>query len=406
MMTANENLTLDSLSNQLEICIQMQFTGRLDLQASNGQQWSLYFCLGRLVWVIGGLNGLRRWRRLLLQYCPHMQRHSTLLVEVQTSRGQGYDLLLQWVKQQQMTGEQAVSVIRSNVLEVLFDILQQERSGQLKCMTDPQDVLDASLTLINPRQALTQAQQDWGAWSNAGIGSLSPNISPMLSSPEQLQQQTSAQVYQALTKVIDGERTLRDVALMLQQDLLLLTRTLIAYVRKGLIEFIQVPDLLPPRLVGSIDKANQGGGRSPTSKKSGPMVVCIDDSPMEQRLMEQILLEAGYRFIAIQDPVQALPVLLEQRPDFIFLDLVMPIASGYEICTQIRRISQFKDIPIVILTGNDGIIDRVRAKMVGSTDFLGKPVDAERVLATLKRYLQTPPSTSTDFPITGAEWSG
>jgi two-component system, chemotaxis family, response regulator PixG len=405
MMTASENLTFDSLSNQLEICIQMQFTGRLDLQANNGQQWSLYFCLGRLVWVTGGLNGLRRWRRLLLQHCPQMQSQAAFLSEVQTSRGQGYDLLLQWAKQQQMTGEQAVSVIRTNVLEVLFDILQQERTGQLKCMTDPKDALDASLTLINPRQALSQAQQDWAAWSSAGIGSLSPNISPVLSSTEQLQQQTSAQVYQALTRVIDGERTLRDVALMLHQDLLLLTRTLIAYVRKGLVELVQVPDLLPPRLVGSTDdQFDQGNGRSPTSKKSAPLVVCIDDSPIEQRLMERILVEGGYRSIAIQDPVQALPILLEERPDFIFLDLVMPIASGYEVCTQIRRISQFKDVPIVILTGNDGIIDRVRAKMVGSTDFLGKPVDAERVLATLKKYLPTP--SSLDSPVIGAEWSG
>jgi two-component system, chemotaxis family, response regulator PixG len=402
MMTAKGNLTSDSLSNQLEICIQMQFTGRLDLQASDGQYWSLYFCLGRLVWVTGGLNGLRRWRRLLLQHCPQMQNQAAFLSEVQTSRGQGYALLLQWAKQQQITGEQAVSVIRTNVLEVLFDILQHERAGQLKCITVPQDVLDASLTLINPRQALSQAQQEWAAWSSAGIGSLSPNISPVLCSMEQLRQQTSAQVYQALTRVIDGERTLRDVALMLHQDLLLLTRTLIAYVRKGLVELVQVPDLLPPRLVVNVDQSDRG--RSPTSNQSAPLVVCIDDSPMEQRLMERILVENGYRSIAIQDPVQALPILLEQRPDFIFLDLVMPIASGYEICTQIRRISQFKDVPIVILTGNDGIIDRVRAKMVGSTDFLGKPVDAERVLATLKKYL--PDSSSLDSPVIGAEWSG
>jgi two-component system, chemotaxis family, response regulator PixG len=402
MMTAKGKVTSDSLSNQLEICIQMQFTGRLDLQASDGQYWSLYFCLGRLVWVTGGLNGLRRWRRLLLQHCPQMQNQAAFLSEVQTSRGQGYALLLQWAKQQQITGEQAVSVIRTNVLEVLFDILQHERAGQLKCMTVPQDVLDASLTLINPRQALSQAQQEWAAWSSAGIGSLSPNISPVLCSIEQLRQQTSAQVYQALTRVIDGERTLRDVALMLHQDLLLLTRTLIAYVRKGLVELVQVPDLLPPRLVVNVDQSDQG--RSPTSNQSAPLVVCIDDSPMEQRLMERILVENGYRSIAIQDPVQALPILLEERPDFIFLDLVMPIASGYEICTQIRRISQFKDVPIVILTGNDGIIDRVRAKLVGSTDFLGKPVDAERVLATLKKYL--PDSSSLDSPVIGAEWSG
>ena len=103
--------------------------------------------------------------------------------------------------------------------------------------------------------------------------------------------------------------------------------------------------------------------------------------------MEQIPTNAGYRFVGIQDSIHALPVLIEQKPSVIFLDLVMPIANGYEVCAQIRRISQFKKTPIVILTSNDGIIDRVRAKMVGSSGFLAKPVDAGKVLAIVQKCL-------------------
>jgi two-component system, chemotaxis family, response regulator PixG len=385
MITAHENSVTDSLSNQLEICIQTQFTGRLDIQNATDQTWSLYFCVGRLVWAKGGLNGLRRWRRLLLDQCPQIQNQPTHLAEVKASKSQGYDLLLRWTKQQQMVGERAASVIRATVVEVLFDVLQQERTGQLRCVSHPQDALDASLTLINPRQALTQAQQDWAAWSNAGLGSLSPNIAPVLRNAQLLSQQTSPQVCQALTRVIDGDRSLRDVALMLKQDLLLFTRTLIAYVRKGMVEFVQLPDLSPPKLEKDLGRFERSA--KPTT---APLVACIDDSPIEQRMMAQVLLQAGYRCIAIQDPVQALPMLLEKRPEFIFLDLVMPIANGYELCAQIRRISQFQEVPVVILTGNDGIIDRVRAKMVGSTDFIGKPIQAEKVLAALKKYLSVP----------------
>ncbi|MBW4550554.1 MAG: response regulator [Aphanocapsa sp. GSE-SYN-MK-11-07L] len=382
MMTAHDNPVTDSLSNQLEICIQTQFTGRLDVCDDNNQAWSLYFCVGRLVWAKGGSNGLRRWRRLLLEQCPQMQKQSTDLAEVKASQSQGYDLLLQWTKQQQMAGERAASMIRATVVEVLFDVLQQERTGQLSCASHAQDALDASLTLMNSRQALTQAQQDWAAWSNAGLSNLSPNIAPILRNADLLSQQTSPQVYQALTRVIDGDRSLRDVALMLKQDLLLFTRTLIAYVRKGMVEFVQVPDLSPPRLEKDLGRFERSA--KPTA---APLVACIDDSPIEQRMMAQVLLQAGYRCIAIQDPVQALPMLLEKRPEFIFLDLVMPIANGYELCAQIRRISQFQEVPVVILTGNDGIIDRVRAKMVGSTDFISKPIAAEKVLAALKKYL-------------------
>jgi len=92
--------------------------------------------------------------------------------------------------------------------------------------------------------------------------------------------------------------------------------------------------------------------------------------------------------------------LLESKPGLIFLDLVMPIASGYEICSQIRRMSAFKNTPVVILTGNDGIVDRVRAKVVGASDFLSKPVNAEKVLAIARQYLPIPMNaTATDRTI-------
>jgi chemotaxis family two-component system response regulator PixG len=81
--------------------------------------------------------------------------------------------------------------------------------------------------------------------------------------------------------------------------------------------------------------------------------------------------------------------LLSRKPDLIFLDLVMPNTNGYEICSQLRKVSAFRITPIIILTGNDGIIDRVRAKIVGASDFLSKPVDAETVLAVTSKHLNS-----------------
>ncbi len=262
----------DSLSNQLEICIQTQFTGRLYVQAINGQPWSLYFFMGRLLWTCGGGYGLRRWQRLLLKHCPQMQGQIGLLGEVRSCKGQGYDLLLQWVKQQQITGGQAASVIRSTIGEVLFDILQQEKTGQLRYTTDAHDTLHASLTLVHPRQALTQSQQEWAAWSKAGLDHLSPNIALVLLQPDSLQQHTSPQVYQTLVNVIDGKRSLRDLCLELHQDQLLLTRILIAYIRKGLMAWVQMPDLLPLELDGVTPrKSGFTPGESGSSDQSTPL---------------------------------------------------------------------------------------------------------------------------------------
>ena len=95
----------------------------------------------------------------------------------------------------------------------------------------------------------------------------------------------------------------------------------------------------------------------------------------------------GYRSVSIQRSVQALTVLLEQKPDLIFLDLVMPITNGYELCSQIRRVSLFQETPIIILTGNDGVIDRVRAKMAGASDFMSKPIEKEKIVSVINKYL-------------------
>ena len=136
------------------------------------------------------------------------------------------------------------------------------------------------------------------------------------------------------------------------------------------------------------------------SRSNAPLVAYIDDSPRDSQIMGQILIKAGYQYINLQDSVLALPMLLEHKPNLIFLDLVMPIANGYEVCSQIRRTSLFKDTPVIIFTGNDGIIDRVRANMVRATEFLAKPIESKKVLATVRKYLPVP--NAIEFRIRGS----
>jgi hypothetical protein len=228
----------------------------------------------------------------------------SLLAEVQSSQGQGYALLLQWVKQQQITGAQAADLIRSTIAEVLFDILQQEKTGQLSYATDSQDTLNASLTLVHPRQALTQAQQAWVAWKHAGLDHLSPNFAPVLRSLDPLEQPTSLQINPALAKVIDGKRTLRDLSLILDQDLLLLTRILIAYVRKGFLAWVEMPALLPPA-----PDAFASEQRSASEQITQQITY-----PLEQPRLQSILEEPDEFVDRIEKQVLNLPA--SQQEDF------------------------------------------------------------------------------------------
>jgi len=387
-----EDPEIDSPSGLLGVRSRMRFNGRLDVQNADGLQWSLYLYMGRIIWATGGAHPGRRWHRTMARYCPQLDLSTFAVCETDGGACWDYYRLTVLAKRQLITGEQAVAIVRITSAEVLFDILQQEETKPVCFNSNPQDILETSLAPLNADHLLEEIQQDWAAWRNLGLADQLPDLAPVLRRSEQLQQEANEKVYRVLTATVDGKRTLRDLAALMKQDLLPLARLLLPFLRKGLIGLTPVPDLpvnLP--IVSATPSSDSSFPVSTSSKVAAniPLIACIDDSARERQIMEQIVTQAGYRFLGIQDSVQALPLLLEQKPNLIFLDLVMPIANGYEICAQIRRVSAFKDIPVVILTSNDGSIDRVRAKVVGSSGFIPKPVDAEKVRAITRKFLNS-----------------
>jgi chemotaxis family two-component system response regulator PixG len=414
---------INEFSIQLQTCNQKKFTGSLDLVVKDlpNTQWSLYFHQGAFIGCYSQLHPHRRWYRQLSIHCPQ------LIIDaanqgVNQLECSDYHSLEEMVKQGKIEQEQMESVVEGHILEILFDIHQiweKERyvygqELQLIYRAIPKNTLDEKLIEIPVESTWRQASKLWEAWQRASLQDCSPNLAPIICKTEELQQQTSPLVYRNLTTLADGTLTFRDLAAKLNRSLLLLTQPIMPFINKGLMGLIEVEDYsdvtqaLINSVVGTKAKVGnlaEGKVRSvesvqqspnfqhpkPHSTPKVPLIVSIDDSRIDSMAMNRIITEAGYRCISIQEPVKALPILLENKPDLIFLDLVMPIANGYEVCGQIRRISIFQDTPIIILTSNDGIVDRVRAKMVGSSGFLSKPIVADKVLSTLQKYIEVKP---------------
>lgn len=118
--------------------------------------------------------------------------------------------------------------------------------------------------------------------------------------------------------------------------------------------------------------------------KSLSLIVCIDDSKTVQKQVRMALEAGGYKVLSITDPTVALKKLSQHQPTVIFMDINMPDINGYDLCSLLRKSQKFKDIPIVMLTGRDGMIDRVRAKIVGATDYLTKPCDPNKLISLTK----------------------
>jgi chemotaxis family two-component system response regulator PixG len=237
------------------------------------------------------------------------------------------------------------------------------------------------LALLDAEQVACEAQELWKVWQAAKIADRSPNAAPVIRLPKLLQENTSPNLYQMLSKLLDGQRTLRDLSIQMKRDVVDVTRSLLPYVQRGFIELIDLADLPSPIQLPASAQFSQ-------SVSDTPLIACIDDSPVICQSMEEIIRGAQYQFLSINDPLRTIATLMSRKPSLIFLDLIMPNANGYEICGQLRKLAIFKETPIVILTEQDSIVDRVRAKLVGASDFLSKPAETATVLGVIRKHLR------------------
>jgi twitching motility two-component system response regulator PilG len=115
-----------------------------------------------------------------------------------------------------------------------------------------------------------------------------------------------------------------------------------------------------------------------------PTIACIDDSAAVQRNVKLILEAEGYQVLSLTDPLRVLSSLVHEQPALVLMDISMPYIDGYELCRMLRQCSALKQTPIVMLTGRDGLVDRVRARLSGTVDYITKPFDAKTLLNVVK----------------------
>ncbi|MBD2294670.1 response regulator [Anabaena sphaerica FACHB-251] len=384
-MTNSELIESHNLLNEFKTCTQFQYNGKLNIKSSKGRQWAFYYRLGRIVWATGGTHPFRRWRRQMAQYCPDIDlekircRSEDFAIDYWD-----YNILDILYKRQKIQREQIQAIVENTIAELFFDLAQEVDFASVSCNLSQEVILDMPMSFTSADMSIKHMQDSWAIWSQVGLANVSPNSSPVLRRPEQLQQMVSASVYKNFVNLINGKYTLRELAVKMKQDVMPVSRSLLPYILKGIIELVELPDL--PLQVTDGDNSNSRQTRN-RIHRIAPLIACVDDSPLVCKTLEDIITSNGLRFTKVQDAIQALPVLIQDKPDLIFLDLIMPVASGYEICTQLRRIPAFANTPVIILTGNDGLLDRVRAKVVGSTDFISKPIVADRVMGVIRKYL-------------------
>ncbi len=382
-----EYITLDSLATQLSEIKHQHFSGRILLKSSLGQEWCLYIYLGRILYATGGSHPIRRWVRnatimaVDISTAEDLQVRITALTDIsaltlaELNSCWEYYLLVNWAKQGRISRNALIKHIQTTIVEVLFDIVQAE---QVSYEQVAQDQLSPQLTLIDIDRAFGLAVQQQQQWQQMGLTDILPDRAIEIVAVEEFQQIVSASAYQSLRFILNGQHSIREIATKSRKSPAIIGQSFRSHLKSGTLCLVDLPDFTSP-----VDRGKHPHGFI------APLIVCIDDSPFVCDRLEQIFQQEGFQFISVMDSLKAIPIVIAKKPQLIFLDLVMPNANGYEICSRLRKIGAFKDTPIVILTGNDGVIDRVRAKVVGATDFLTKPVQSELVIEIAHKYLNT-----------------
>ncbi|MDR9404302.1 MAG: hypothetical protein RI580_12770, partial [Halothece sp. Uz-M2-17] len=263
-------LNLEELLEEILASSQQQFTGRLSLKTPQGQQWQLYFGMGRLLWASGGEHPRRRWRRQLAHVCEqdNLKAHYS---EGHLREGDHYEcwdfhLLFALHKRKILTSEQVRKVMLGMIGEILFDLNcqgialctskeaypdQPNHCGKQVFIRNWKAGIRPSQEMVVPpswgvetQAVLETAQASWMQWREMGLTHVSPDQAPQLLNLKQLAAQTSEKVYQNLVKLLTGDRTLRDLSVVMKMDAQKIARSLQPYVRQDLISFEVITDLL------------------------------------------------------------------------------------------------------------------------------------------------------------------
>ena len=133
------------------------------------------------------------------------------------------------------------------------------------------------------------------------------------------------------------------------------------------------------------------GPAASMTRESEYLIMAIEDSPLIREVLVSTFRRVGMPIVCFEDGPTALAALTNGEvlvPDLLLLDIGLPSMDGYEVAHILRMHPDFADAIIVMLSGHDGMWDRMRSKLIGAKDFISKPFRPSQVIAVVRRHLK------------------
>jgi twitching motility two-component system response regulator PilG len=356
------NQGMVSPARALQEIIKRRVSGKLTIgdPEHDGLVWQMYLGQGQIHFAQSNFGQSARASCLLQQYHPDIERAEW------GNSNSDYQYFFDLWKDNRISLEQLKLILLEFTQEALTHVLTIAKA---KVQFQKSLGLEPILISAPLVETITPLRNQIGEWLKLRPEISSPLLIFSLNDDTRFQQELLTRIenpslVNSLQETLSQNICLYQIADRLSVNVLQLAKLLYPSLKQGSIK------------VGAFNSVNN---------KPRPVIACIDDSNTVQRQIKLTLEAAGYEVLSLLDPARALTTMVRKKPKLILLDINMPEIDGYQLCRQLRQSALFQKIPIVMLTGRDGNIDRLLAKMAGATDYFTKPVKTQQLLDLVAR---------------------
>lgn len=397
---------LTELSNKyINGCLQLSY---------NSIDYFIYLFRGKITYATNSLQPFERLQRHLRRLSHSV---STLNNQVNTPISLAFETetqnineeptdyqAIRWlIEQKNITSEQA-KVLIERIMEEVFE----------SCLLLPQNTannflkeikINEPVTIVDLSQIIDQCYKNLKQWY-----SVYPHLNSSYQRPYFFAKSGASKEQEKIGKILRGF-SFRQLSAILDQNELVIVKKFYPLINNKtiIIREPQEPYNLLPQISSETVKIIKKLGTTDTKTKEETeeksedinldnigqqndrqkqwKIVCIDDSPTILTEISRFLERDEFSVFPISEPLKALMKIIRIQPDLILLDVGMPNIDGYKLCSLIRKYSAFQNTPIVMVTGNKGLIDRAKARMAGATDYMTKPFTQTDLLNIVFKYL-------------------
>ncbi|MGK7893290.1 MAG: response regulator [Xenococcus sp. (in: cyanobacteria)] len=397
--------------NPVEILLKsanLKNTGYLEF-ATKSVSWRVYLQSGKLKYVDCSLQLLSQLNYYLLkQDCndvvtalkesPKSYLKTEVDLEQKSFDNTFYQQVLSWLLAEK-------HLYHSQFLQLIEDITQDSLESCLwlreGMVSWHEGELIPSWLQVETRDSLSFdipdlvdfLEQRLKKWQSCGLELTSPHQRPYFLDYRDLDKVPawsvlSQAVLFKLANIMRKGLSFRQLSIILQKDEIHVAQLLSPYIEHHKIHLRNPSfplDKLPAIPRPSLEEETASLTSEPDVLKY--KIVCIDDSPTILNEIQRFLDQKRFDVTAISDPVKASSIIFRLEPDLILLDITMPRINGYKLCGLLRNSHVFDETPIIMVTGNTGMIDKARAKLAGATDYFTKPFTQEGLMKIVEKHL-------------------